>query len=214
MLKRVISLVTLIAFVIFTLSCGTTHLSLKETTRWEGKELDIKRAELKSGDIIEFKIPSAIRENMIVLKYEAKKMEFFPSDSIAANSGWNKEGKYVIIKQKGDTLNNPILIGNKIYTTYIIEKGTTIPLSDVKVMESSGGKIKIGSIILCVLIGGVLGTIIGRGTAVESPHSDSPGLTTGLRGIAGFFLGSLLGLAVGLTYSYILPNTYIINNTD
>jgi len=66
MFKKYISLVTLTAFIIFTLSCGSTkYLSLDKITEWEGESIENVYIEKTTGERVRFR-EASIKENMIV----------------------------------------------------------------------------------------------------------------------------------------------------
>lgn len=120
MAKKIFSIVTLSAFVIFTISCTMKYVNIKEVgnpVKWEGKNVKIRTAQLNSGEIVEFSKDycgrilrgtvvgyGKVKKEMVLEKSEIQKLIH---SGLANTYIETKEGKTYVVpsyKDKGDTI--------------------------------------------------------------------------------------------------------------
>ena len=145
-MKKFISLFTIVALIVFTISCSTiNHREVKTVADWGGKDIKVFKVVKISGETVEFpkKQPGKIhKDNIIGLSEkvtQVKEIDRMNIRSINRDQNGNilevttEEGKMFQVA-KGSAIEGE----KKVTCTVILEsfKSVTIPLSDVKTIEA------------------------------------------------------------------------------
>jgi len=139
--KKVISIFTLLAFVVFSLSCYTTRLKqLRTTADWEGKIVKILSVEKTSGEYIKFSKDNPGRIDRFKITGTAtrisKKVEIYP-DEVKEIRKHHDGSIFELINKEGEIFH---VVGTVIeeedkfifFTTYETSESVSIPFSEVK----------------------------------------------------------------------------------
>lgn len=206
MFKKCISLITLAAFVIFSLSCGTTkYVGEEKVAAWEGEKVKILSVTKTSGEFIKFskESPVRIRGNAIVqtvkVIIERELIEINSAD-VKTKDPSNRLGTEIITK---DGKKYSLVAYRPDEGKYIVREleselyeSISIPLSEVKeisIMRNAG----VPGAIVGLLVGGGFGAGSGSTIAVGAYLSDQSGSYEPLYVIVPTCVGAVLGLVIG-----------------
>ena len=173
MSRKVISIYTLLAFIIFSISCySTSTKKVRKAANWYGKEAKIFSVVKTTGEYIEFskEKPGRISGNKItgtsIILSKKTSMERADIKKIRKHSDGrifeviDKEGKiYHVVGTAREEEDKFIL-----FTTYASSESVSIPLSEVKSLKIKRINLLLTALVIAlspigIFIGGALGFI-------------------------------------------------------